>query len=44
MLKDPAIDDLRRDFNTLFARYHSYLGELSALHATEAALVVQTRQ
>jgi hypothetical protein len=33
-----ATNELRRDFNTLFERYNTYLGELSALHVTEAAL------
>ncbi len=33
-----AIDDLRRDFTTLFERYHTLLGELTALHTTEASL------
>jgi hypothetical protein len=33
-----AAVDLRRDFTTLFERYNTFLGELSALHTTEAAL------
>jgi hypothetical protein len=33
-----AINDLRRDFTTLFERYNTFLNELSALHSTEAAL------
>lgn len=37
-----AIEDLRRDFTTLFQRYNSFVAELSALHATEAALSTQT--
>jgi hypothetical protein len=32
-----SIDALRRDFNTLFARFNSYVAELSALRATEKA-------
>ncbi len=32
-----AVNDLRRDFNTLFLRYNTFLPELSELHATEAA-------
>jgi hypothetical protein len=37
-----AIDELRRDFTTLFARYNSLVSELTALHATEAALAAKT--
>jgi hypothetical protein len=33
-----TIDELRRDFTTLFARYHTFVSELTALRATEAAL------
>lgn len=33
-----AINDLRREFTTLFERYNTFLSELSTLHATEAAL------
>jgi hypothetical protein len=33
-----AINDLRRDFTTMFQRYNTLLNELSLLHATEAAL------
>lgn len=33
-----AINDLRREFTTLFQRYNTFLSELSTLHATEAAL------
>ena len=33
-----AVNDLRRDFTTLFQRYNTLLTELSTLHATEAAL------
>ena len=33
-----TIDELRRDFTTLFQRYHTFVSELAALHATEAAL------
>lgn len=39
-----AVADLRRDFNGLFARYSTYLGELSALHTAEAALAAATKQ
>lgn len=38
-----AVSDLRGDFTTLFERYHTYLQELSTLHATEAALVRKSR-
>lgn len=37
-----ATNDLRRDFTTLFERYHTFLQELSALHATEASLASAT--
>ena len=37
-----AINDLRRDFTTVFERYNSLLNELSTLHATEAALAAKT--
>lgn len=37
-----AINDLRRDFTTLFERYNTLLNELSTLHATEAALAAKT--
>ena len=37
-----AINELRRDFTTLFERYNTYLIELSTLHATEAALAART--
>lgn len=37
-----AVNDLRRDFNTLFLRYNTLLTELSSLHATEAALAAKT--
>ena len=37
-----AINDLRRDFTTLFERYNTFLGELSTLHATETALAAKT--
>lgn len=33
-----AINELRREFDTLFLRYNTLLNELSALHATEAML------
>ena len=33
-----AINELRREFDTLFQRYNTFVNELSALHATEAAL------
>jgi hypothetical protein len=33
-----AINELRREFDTLFQRYNTFLNELSALHANEAAL------
>lgn len=36
-----AINDLKRDFNTLFSRYNAYISELSTLHATEAALAAR---
>jgi hypothetical protein len=38
-----AINELRRDFNTLFLRYNTLLNELSSLHATEAALAAKPR-
>ena len=37
-----AIDELRRDFTTLFARYNSLVTEVTALHATEATLAAKT--
>lgn len=37
-----SINDLRRDFTRLFERYNTFLGELSSLHATEAALAAKT--
>jgi hypothetical protein len=37
-----ATNDLRRDFEMLFQRYNTLLGELSSLHATEAALAAKT--
>jgi hypothetical protein len=37
-----AIDELRRDFTTLFQRYNTFLNELSSLHTTEAALIAIT--
>jgi len=36
-----AVNDLRRDITTLFERYNTFLGELSTLHATEAALAAK---
>lgn len=36
-----AINELKRDFNTLFSRYNAYISELSTLHATEAALAAK---
>jgi hypothetical protein len=33
-----AINDLRRDFTTLFQRYNTLINEVSQLHAAEAAL------
>ena len=33
-----GIDDLQRDFTTLFGRYNTLINELSTLHATEANL------
>ncbi|MEO8352765.1 MAG: hypothetical protein ABI680_13600 [Chthoniobacteraceae bacterium] len=36
-----AINDLRREFTTLFQRYNTVLSELSSLHATEAALAAK---
>lgn len=38
-----AANDLRNEFTTLFQRYNTYLNELSALHATEAALASAKR-
>ncbi len=38
-----AINDLRRDFNTLFLRYNTLLNELSSLHTTEAAFAAKTK-
>jgi uncharacterized protein YkwD len=37
-----AINELRSEFNTLFARYNAFLLELSSLHATENALAKAT--
>jgi hypothetical protein len=37
-----AISELRREFDTLFQRYNTFLDELSVLHATEAALAKKT--
>jgi hypothetical protein len=37
-----AINDLRRDFSTMFERYNTFLNELSSLHVTEAALAAKT--
>ena len=37
-----AVNDLRRDFTSLFERYNTFLNELSTLHATEAALAAKT--
>jgi hypothetical protein len=37
-----AVNDLRREFTTLFERYNTLLNELSTLHATEAALAAKT--
>jgi hypothetical protein len=37
-----AINDLRRDFTTMFERYSTFLSELSSLHTTEAALAAKT--
>ena len=37
-----AVDDLRRDFTTLFQRYNTFLNELSSLHATEAELAARS--
>jgi hypothetical protein len=34
-----AVADLQRDFNTLFARYHSLIQELSAANSTRDAIV-----
>jgi len=39
-----TIDELRRDFTTLFERYHTFVSELTTLHATEAALAARTGQ
>ena len=36
-----AVNDLRRDFTSLFERYNTFLNELSTLHATEAALAAK---
>jgi ABC-type phosphate transport system auxiliary subunit len=38
-----AIDELRAEFTTLFARYHALLPELSALNAARAALAAAPR-
>jgi len=38
-----TIDELRRDFTTLFQRYHTFVAELTALHATEATLAAGTK-
>jgi hypothetical protein len=38
-----AINDLQREFTTLFQSYSTYLQELSTLHATEAALATKSR-
>lgn len=37
-----AVNDLKRDFTTLFQRYNTCLNELSTLHATEAALAAKS--
>lgn len=37
-----AVEELRREFTTLFERYNHLLLELSSLHATEAALAART--
>ena len=37
-----AVNDLRRDFTTMFERYSTFLNELSSLHATEAALAAKS--
>jgi hypothetical protein len=39
-----AINDLRSEFNTLFARYNSLLAETSTLHLTEDALAAKTKR
>src|SRR5262249_34115597 len=39
-----AVDDLRRDITSLFQRFHSFVAELSALHATEATLAASQHQ
>jgi hypothetical protein len=39
-----AVNDLRRDFTTLFERYNTFLNELSTLHATEAARAAAQRK
>lgn len=36
-----GIEDLRRDFTTLFGRYNTLINELSTLHATEANLAAK---
>jgi len=36
-----TIDELRRDFTTLFQRYHTFVSELTSLHATEATLAAK---
>lgn len=38
-----AIGDLRRDFNTLFARYNALIQELSAFNATKEAIAAAKR-
>lgn len=39
-----SVNELRRDFTTLFQRYNTLLGELSSLHTTEDALAAATRK
>lgn len=38
-----AINELRRDFNTLFLRYNTLVNELSSLHAPENACATKTK-
>jgi len=39
---EAAVSELRTEFTTLFQRYNTYLNEISALRATEAALAAKT--
>lgn len=36
-----SLDDLQRDFTTLFQRFTAFVGELTALRANEATLATR---